>query len=199
MHFFALFMMTSGRLMETWRGAVMERPASTCLAIFTQRERPGNTPEALAHHELPLVYKLKPKFTTSCKTVDKHGAYTCERRHMVVVAIAPAKLLNIDAVGHGATKEQVSPDGRTAEGARAASANLGRIAQAMFHRLFNPFLQDVFCDTLAVRRRGRSILQLISIDAMHPLLSGVFVARRMSITCRMNIRQCSAATIPPSA
>lgn len=29
MHFFALFMMTSGRLIDTWRGAVMESPAST--------------------------------------------------------------------------------------------------------------------------------------------------------------------------
>ena len=59
-----------------------------------------------------------------------------------MVAGTPENRLNIDVVGHGATKEEVRPDGRTAEGARAASASLGRIAQAMFH-CFASFLEDV--------------------------------------------------------
>ena len=68
---------------------------------------------------------------------------------------APENRLNIDDAGHGGVKELPSPVGRTAAGALAASANLGRIAQAMLFQslvLYKPILPKMSRVLLLTRR-----------------------------------------------
>jgi hypothetical protein len=66
MHLFALFMMTSGRLMETWRGAEMERPASSQALV---RKSPP-MPQVGNHNQHPQT-RICPHIVVEFKVHNK--------------------------------------------------------------------------------------------------------------------------------